>query len=192
LRFLIHLALMIVVALGTGFGLSWYALNDGRLFGAIEIGPWQAWRDVGVPGPDPYTRAYIARSGALELGASEGLQFVATLDSDNRRLDRNCRYRIDGSTPPARFWTLVPVAPDTGAPITRPDGPTDFHSARLSRAADGSIELYVSKTLAPQNWLEIAGDGPFNLVLTLYDTSSLSGSGANVAALPSIIREACA
>ena len=53
MRFLIHLALMIVVALGTGFGLSWYALNDGRLFGAIEIGPWQAWRDVGVPGPDP-------------------------------------------------------------------------------------------------------------------------------------------
>ena len=183
---------MIAVALGTGFGLSWYALNDGRLFGAVEIGPWQAWRDVGVPSPDPYTRAYIARSGALELGASEGLQFVATFDSDNRRLDRNCRYRIDGSTPPARFWTLVPVAPDSGAPITRPDGPTDFHSARLSRASDGAVALYVSKTLAPQNWLEIAGDGPFNLVLTLYDTSSLSGTGANVTTLPSIIREACA
>jgi hypothetical protein len=191
LRFLIHLALMIVVALGTGFGLSWYALNDGRLFGAVEIGPWQAWRDVGVPGPDPYTRAYIARAGTLELGASEGQQFVATYDSDNRRLDRNCRYRIDGSTPPARFWTLVPVAPDNGAPIARPGGPLDFHSARLSRAPDGSVELYVSKTLAPQNWVEIAGDGPFNLVLSLYDTSSLAGSGPNVGNLPSIIREAC-
>ncbi|MDP3314810.1 MAG: DUF1214 domain-containing protein [Devosia sp.] len=192
MRFLIHLALMIVVALGTGFGLSWYALNDGRLLGAVEIGPWQAWRDVGVPGPDPYTRAYIARSGSLELGASEGLQFTATLDSDNRRLDRDCRYRIDGSTPPARFWTLVPVAPDTSAPVTRPGGPTDFHSARLSRASDGSVELYISKALAPRNWLEIAGDGPFDLVLTLYDPSSLSGTGANVATLPSIIREACA
>jgi len=29
-------------------------------------------------------------------------------------------------------------------------------------------------------------------VLTLYDTSSLSGSGANVTTLPSIIRESCA
>jgi hypothetical protein len=192
LRFLFNLVLMLAVALGTGFGLSWYALNDGRLFGAIEIGPWQAWRDVGVPGPDPYTRAYIARSGSLELGASEGIQFIAKSDSDNQRLDRNCRYRIDGSTPPARFWTLVPVAPDTGAPITRPDGPTDFHSARLSRASDGSVELYVSKTLAPQNWLEIAGDGPFDLVLSLYETSSFTGSSANVTTLPSIIREACA
>src|SRR5690606_2328288 len=128
-------------------------------------------------------------SGALELGASEGLRFLATTDSDNRRLDRGCRYRIDGSTPPARFWTLAPVAPDSGAPITRPDGPADFHSARLARAGDGSVELYVSRTLAPQNWLEIAGEGAFDLVLTLYDTSSLSGAGANVATLPAIIRE---
>jgi hypothetical protein len=192
LRFLIHLLLMIVIALGTGFGLSWYALNDGRLIGAVEIGPWQAWRDVGVPGPDPYTRAYIARTGALELGASEGLQFVAAFDSDSRWLDRNCRYRIDGSTPPARFWTMVAVAPDSGSPIARPDAPLDFHSARLARAADGAVELYVSKTLAPQNWLEITGDGPFALILTLYDTSSLQGNNANLATLPAIIREACA
>lgn len=182
---------MLLVALVVGFGLSWYALNDGRLFGAIEIGPWSAWRDVGVPAPDPYTRAFIARSGALELGASEGIQFVATTDSDNRRLDRNCRYRIDGSTPGARFWTMVPVAPD-GSSIAAAGGPADFHSARLSRAGDGSAELYVSKTIAPDNWLEITGEGAFNLVLTLYDTSSLSGVGTEVAALPAIIREACA
>jgi len=183
---------MLVVALAVGFGLSWYALSDGRLFGAIEIGPWSAWRDVGVAAPDPYTRAFIARAGALELGASEGIQFVATTDSDNRRLDRACRYRIDGSTPPARFWTLVPVAPEDGRPITREGGPVDFQSARLSRAGDGSVELYVSKSLSPQNWLEITGDGAFDLVLTLYDTSSLAGVGADVATLPAIIRETCA
>ncbi len=192
MRFLVHLGAMLVVALAVGFGLSWYVLTDGRLFGALEIGPWTAWRDVGVPSPDPYTRAFIARSGALELGASEGIQFVATTDSDNRRLDRNCRYRIDGTTPAARFWTMVPVAPDNGAPIARPDGPADFHSARLSRAGDGSVALYVSKSLAPQNWLELTGDGAFDLVLTLYDTSSLSGVGTDAGTLPAIIREACA
>ena len=86
----------------------------------------------------------------------------------------------------------MPVAPDDGRPITRENGPTDFQSARLSRAGDGSVELYVSKALSPRNWLEITGDGAFDLVLTLYDTSSLSGVGSDVAALPSIIREACA
>jgi len=34
LRFLLNLLLMLVVALAIGFGLSWYALSDGRLFGA--------------------------------------------------------------------------------------------------------------------------------------------------------------
>ncbi|MBK8085945.1 MAG: DUF1214 domain-containing protein [Devosia sp.] len=189
MRFLLHLGLMIGVALTVGFGLSWYALSDGRLIGAIEIGPWQTWRDVGVPRPDPYTRAYMARTGGLELGASEGLQFVARTDSDNQRLDRACRYRIDGTTPAARFWTLVAVAPLTGAPIARPDGALDFASTRLSRAGDGSFALYVSRTLAPQNWLEITGEGSFELVLTLYDTPSVGGG---VAALPAIIREACA
>jgi len=192
LRFLAQLGTMLVVALLVGFGLSYYALSDGRMFGAIQIGPWQAWKDVGVPNPDPYTRAFIARSGALELGATEGIQFIASTDSDNKKLDRNCRYRIDGRTPAARFWTLVPVSSDDGTPIARPDGQLDFHSARLSRAGDGSAALYVSKTLAPENWIEIAGDGPFSLVLSLYDTSSLSGVGSEVASLPAIIREACA
>ena len=181
---------MIGVALCVGFGLSWYALNDGRPFGSLRIGPWAAWRDVGSPAPDPYTRAYVARTGALQLGASEGLQFVATTDSDGQRLDRSCRYRIDGTTPVSAFWTLVPMAAD-GTIITRPDGPAAFNSARVARATDGSLQLYVSKSLSPRNWLEITGEGAFSLVLTLYDTSSFAGVGSAAASLPAIIREAC-
>jgi hypothetical protein len=190
LRFLLNLLLMLVVALAIGFGLSWYALNDGRLLGASQIGPWTAWSRAGSPSPDPYTRAYLARSGALQLGQAEGVQFVATADSDGQPLNRNCRYRIDGATPTATFWTLVPTAPD-GRTIARPDGPPGFESARLARANDGSTQLYVSKTLAPLNWLEITGDGTFWLVLSLYDTTVFSGVSTNDTNLPAIIREAC-
>ena len=185
-----NLLTMIGVALVVGFGLSWYALTDGRFFGAIRIGPWAAWHDVGSPTPDPYTRAFVARSGALQLGASEGLQFVASTDSDGRRLDRDCRYRIDGTTPVSTFWTLVPIASDNSI-ITRPGGPEAFNSTRVARATDGSLQLYVSKTLSPRNWLEITGEGAFSLVLTLYDTSSFAGVGTAAAGLPAIIRETC-
>src|SRR3569623_1578214 len=181
---------MLVVALAVGFGLSWYALNDGRLVGSVQIGPWTAWPRAGSANPDPYTRAYLARNGALQFGQGEGMLFVATTDSDGKSLDRNCRYRIDGTTPTATFWTLVPTAPD-GRTIARPDGPSGINSARLLRANDGLVQLYVSMTLAPLNWLEITGDGSFWLVLTLYDTTVFSGVGSNDAALPSIIREAC-
>ena len=71
MRFLINLLLMLVVALAIGFGLSWYALTDGRLFGAAQLGPWIAWPRAGSPAPDPYTRAYLARSGALQLGQGQ-------------------------------------------------------------------------------------------------------------------------
>jgi hypothetical protein len=190
LRFLLHLVLTLAIALAVGFGLSWYALTDGRLFGAYQSGPWTAWPQAGTPAPDPYTRAFLTRNGALQLGKAEGLQLVATSDSDGRGLDRACRYRIDGRTPTATFWTLIPTGPD-GASIARADGPPGFHSARVARANDGSMQLYVSKTLSPLNWVEVTGDGAFSLVLSLYDTPFFSGVGANETALPSIIRESC-
>ena len=183
---------MIAVALAIGFGLSWYALTDGRLFGAFELGPWSTWPQAGSPTADPYTRAYLARSGAMQLGLSEGLQFIATNDSEGRRLDRACRYRVDGSTPVAAFWTLAAVAGREHVNVARPGGPLAVRSNGIARAADGSFTIYVSRTLAPGNWLEIAADGPFELVLTLYDTSVFSGVGSGVETLPAIIREACA
>ena len=190
MRFLANLLLMLVVALAIGFGLSWYALNDGRLVGGAQLGPWTAWPRVGSANPDPYTRAYLARNGALQLGQGEGVLFVATTDSDGKALDRNCRYRIDGTTPTAAFWTLVPTAPD-GSIIARPDGPPEFQSSRVARANDGSMQLYVSRNLAPLNWVEITGAGPFQLVLTLYDTTLFTGAGSGETGLPSITREAC-
>jgi hypothetical protein len=190
LRFLLNLLLMLAIALGVGFGLSLYALSDGRLFGAYQSGPWLAWTQAGSPAPDPYTRAFIARNAALQLGQAEGMQLVAGADSDGRPLDRACRYRVDGRTPTATFWTLVPVGPD-GIGIARPDGPPGFHSTRVARADDGSLQLYFSKGLSPLNWVELTGDGPFSLVLTLYDTVLFTGVGSGETALPSIIRESC-
>lgn len=190
MRFVLNLLAMMAVALAIGFGLSYYALTDGRLFAAYEVGAWAAWPDVGSPSPDPYSRAFIARTGALHLGSTEGLQFVARNDSSGIPLERTCRYRIEGNTPVASFWTLVPTDPD-GTVIARADGPAAFHSGRIAREEDGSMILYVSRSIAPMNWLEISGVGPFELVLTLYDSSVFAGVGSSVEVLPMITREAC-
>jgi hypothetical protein len=181
---------MMAVALAVGFGLSYYALTDGRLIAAYEVRPWDAWPDVGSPSPDPYTRAYLARTGALQLGLTEGLQFVAQSDSSGIPLDRACRYRIEGVTPVASFWTLLAADLDGGV-IARPGGPLAFNSSRIAREADDSMILYVSRSIAPMNWLEITGEGPFELVLTLYDSSVFAGVGSGVEGLPTITREAC-
>jgi hypothetical protein len=191
-RFVFHLLLMTVVALGIGFGLSAYALSEGAFAGVVHIGPWIAWPDSGKPDPNPYSRAYIARAGAFQLGRSEGLQFTAGTDSAGRPLDRSCRYRITGDTPVATFWTLVAVDPDW-VNIASPEGRPALRSSMLARARDGSIIAYVSRRLSPWNWLEITGNGRFQLVLTLYDTSLLQGFDDESAdLLPAITREGCA
>lgn len=191
MRFLLHLISMLAVALVVGFGLSYYALGDGRLFGALRIGPWVAWPAIGATSPDPYTRAYLARSGVLPLGQGEGVTFTASTDSQGRPLDRACRYRIIGTTPAAAFWTLEAVSTD-GRNIAPKGMQMALESRHVDRANDGSLQLYVSRTLAPYNWLEIAGSGRFRLVLTLYNPSDISGSGLSDDTLPAIARERCA
>lgn len=191
MRFLVQLLGLVAIALAVGFTLSYYALTDGRLLGALRVGPWAAWPAVGAPSPDPYTRAYLARAGALQLGQGEGLAFLAADDSEGRPLDRACQYQLQGTTPVARFWTLRAVAED-GSNIAPAGGQQALQSRGVARANDGSLILNVSRRLAPMNWLEIAGDGPFRLILTLYDPANLSGSGISVTTLPAIHREGCA
>lgn len=190
MRFVLRLLLTIAVALGIGFGLSYYALNDGRLFGGSAIGPWAAWPDVGSAQPNPYTRAPMTREAALPLGRSEGLQFLATTDSDGRPLTRACTYRLMGHVPVSTFWTLVAVD-ENWVNLAAPDGQAALRSSDIARDNSGAILLRVGTDLASGTWLELSGTGPFSLALTLYDTTAFSGFGASNDTMPTIAREAC-
>ncbi len=190
MRFIFYLVYISVIAVGVGLGLSYYALTDGRLVGARQIGPWLAWPDTGGPNPDPYTRAYLARQGMLQLGASEGLQFTAETDSDDQALERACTYVIDGKTPTAAMWTLVAVD-EAGRNIATSKDLIYLDSMNLSRAADGSATIAVGPALSPGDWLEIGGHGPFRLVLSLYDTPIVGGLDWTNTEMPSITRVRC-
>lgn len=189
MRYVIYLVMMCVVALGVGFGLSWVALSEGRLFGATQVGPWVAWTDVGSAAPNPYTRAHLARAAALPLGQAEGLQFTADTDSEGAPLTRDCTYRIAGRTPVASFWTLAAIDPD-GVNIAAPDADVVLRSSRLARSGNGAIAVTVGTTLMPLNWLEVTGEGPFRLVLTLYDMPAFAGL-SSATDLPTITAEQC-
>lgn len=190
MRFVLSLLMMIAVALAVGFGLSYYALTDARMFGVARIGPWTAWPDVGSHAPNPYTRGHLAREAALQLGQAEGVQFLALADSDGEPLMLQCSYRIEGKTPLATFWTLAAVDAQ-GRNLAAPGQPLALRSTDLARANDGSVLINVGTRLQPQNWLEVTGDGPFTLELTLYDTAVFSGFSSDES-MPSIIRGECA
>lgn len=190
MRFVLRLLMSIALALATGFGLSYYALSDGRLFGAAQLGAWTAWPDIGAPAPNPYTRGHIAREAALQLGRSEGLQFVAHADSDGEALDLSCSYRLDGRNPVSSFWTLAAIDANW-VNLAAPGSDAALRSSEIARTMDGALRIHVGTALRPGNWLELAGTGPFSLVMTLYDTTALTGFSPADTSMPRITREDC-
>lgn len=187
---IVRLLVGLAVALSVGFGTSYYALTDGRLFAAVRVGSWAAWPDVGQPMPDPYSRAYLARTGHMQLGYAEGLEFVATTDDSGDPLDARCEYRLTGKVPGASFWTLVAVDPE-GVNIAASPDLSALQSERVARWADGGLQASIGAGMGPGNWLEIEGTGPFHLVLTLYDAVVFSGANTTIETMPSIEKTAC-
>jgi hypothetical protein len=191
LRFAVYFVVMVVIALSLGFGLTYFALVEGGIYGTFHRGVWQARPEVGSSTPDPYTRAFLARAEALQLGRGEGIQFFAAHDEDGHKLNLSCNYTLSGQTPVAAFWTLR-ATDIRGTNVASEHAPASINSRSIVRTDEGQILLHMGKTLAPGNWLELAGDGDFQLILTFYDASFFAGLGSSITVLPSLVREDCA
>ncbi|MBB6466891.1 hypothetical protein HNQ96_002767 [Aminobacter lissarensis] len=185
------IVLALAVAVGGGAASVGMVLNSQEGIGAVSVGPWTAFPDIGTPEADPYSKARVARDGVLALGRAEGLSFVADRDSTGVSLKSECSYRIEGSLPVARFWTLY--ATDT-AHIALKSGirrDASLHSLEVLRQPDNSISVSVGTRPEPGNWLAVAGVGAMNLVLTFYDTPIASSTGLSGIEMPRIVRVQC-
>lgn len=169
MRLLIDIALAILVATTLGFSTAWLAVEHGRLFGSVTVGPWTAWPEAGSADADPYSVALLARSGEVPLGAGEGLAFTALTDSQGDPLSGDCVYSINGQTPAARLWTLTAYDAE-GRLMVNPARRPGFHSREIVRRPDGSFAIIASPDVAPGNWLPIARREKLQFVLRLYDT----------------------
>lgn len=183
--------LVLAIAIGGGAASVWYALQAREGIGAVAVGPWTTFPDLGTPQADPYSKARIAREGVLSLGLTEGLTFIAQKDSDGRVLRRDCSYTIDGTFPPARFWTLYAAEPSRAVIQGGHLRPPALHSNEVLRRADNAVSIAVGRDPTPGNWLPVAGTGPMSFVLTLYDSPAASSSGIADVALPRIAKAAC-
>ncbi|MBA8909179.1 DUF1214 domain-containing protein [Aminobacter sp. NyZ550] len=187
----ILIALAIAIAVGGGAASVGMVLNSQEGIGAVSVGPWTAFPDIGTPEADPYSKARVARDGVLALGRAEGLSFVADRDSAGVTLKSECNYRIEGSLPVARFWTLY--ATDR-AHIPLKSGirrDATLHSLEVLRQPDNSISVAVGTRPEPGNWLSVTGVGAMNLVLTFYDTPIASSTGLSGIEMPRIVRVQC-
>ena len=179
-------ALAIAIAFGIGIASARRMSEGPSPFGRIAVGPWTANPSLGLAEADPYTRAALARSGALPLGQAEGIVFTARADSNGAPLRGECSYAMRGRMPLARHWSLVPVPR-----LDATDRPTALHSEGLVRDGDGSFTIALSTGVRPGNWLALPPAGPFELVASLYDTPVTREPDLGSVSMPAIERLAC-
>ncbi|MEX0408141.1 DUF1214 domain-containing protein [Aquibium sp. LZ166] len=189
-RVLLSVALVLALSIGGGAASVWYAVNEIGGFGALHVGSWTAYPERGTPDADPYSKARFARDAELPLGRAEGISFVAAKDSSGLELRRRCTYRIEGTVPVSRFWTLYAAANGL-SPIRHENRRPGLQSLQILRQPDNSFEIAAGPHPAPGNWLPLTGEGPMSLVLTLYDASALNDAGSIELELPRIYRAGC-
>ncbi|MEL6946796.1 MAG: DUF1214 domain-containing protein [Pseudomonadota bacterium] len=182
---------VIVLGLGLGGGLALVSIQDNHGFGSLTIDGWTAWPQVGSANADPYTRAKVAANAEVPLGAAEGIAFHIRLDDQQRPLRRDCTYRLFGTTPPARVWTLA--AHDLqGKGLQNPLGqPASLVSRNLLRQDNGRVDITIGPDMASGNWIALDGRGPFSLILRLYDTQITTSRSLLAPTMPKIERGAC-
>ncbi|WP_350333374.1 DUF1214 domain-containing protein [Coralliovum pocilloporae] len=188
MRLIALLALALALAFSTGIGSAYLLLERGSVFGAVKTGDWTAWPDAAGPQADPYSRAHFSRTGRLPLAPGEGMELHADTGRDGQPFLGTCTYRIRGEVPSARLWTLSVYDAD-GRLLNSKANRHGFHARNILRSAGGKIDVVVSPTAKPGNWLPSGGER-IRLVLRLYDTP-ITGLTLSTTVAPQIIREGC-
>ena len=192
-RFLLRAIFCLVLGAMLGLVLTERSLRLEGGIGAVQIGAWSFFPDAGTADINPYLRARFARTGQVPMSSAEGVMFTATRDSRGDVLDRSCTYRVTGSLPPARFWTLD-VSGTEGFSLPNPAQRSGYTAAEVLRSADGDFIITVSPFPEPGNWVPVRGFGRFVLALRLYDTAvtALGTRSLRDLPMPSITRDRCA
>lgn len=184
-------ALGLIVAFGGGIWSTLIALDATTGFGAIKLGPWEAFPQAQTIDADPYAKAHRANAGRLLLGSAEGLSFTASVDDDGAGLNGNCSYLMSGQTPQARMWTLFVTADAQVPPRADAERPVALNSRIVLRKPDGSFDITLSAGARPGNWLSVPQDRPFRLTLTLLDTPTAGSSGLLDLTMPKLKKIGC-
>lgn len=158
-----------------GLGSAWWSLRDlGSSPAAFRAGPWEVSLLTGSPNADSNTRARVALHGLLALGRSESLYYLARSDSAGNGLRSQCRYRVSGLPPPARWWSVTAYADDHFL-FDAPQARFSLNGKLATLDQSGEFAMVTGPTAPGQSalyWLPTPGDRGLELVLRLYQPAA--------------------
>lgn len=188
---LAKLICFLLVAIVGGLGSSWWMIEKGSALTTRVSGPWVTWTTAGRADADPYTRAHFLRRGVLPVSTALEQTYEANTDSDGQTLFSSCEYVIEGDEPSAAFWSLA-VFDDAGRIIPNTADRHSFNSSSVLRAPTGGLDIVLSRSARPGNWLPTGGAGRISLVLSVEEANSTDRrTVASTDRLPAIRRITC-
>lgn len=107
----LRIAALYIVALVLGVASAWLWLTRVGIAG-VDAGIWRVNLLAGSTDADAYTRARIALAAVLALDRSETLYYTTDRDDTGALLRAECTYRLQGTPPPARWWSVTAYAAD--------------------------------------------------------------------------------
>mgnify|MGYP001612849531 CR=1 FL=1 len=157
---------------------------------AIHNGPWTTSNNTGSSDANPWERAAIAIAGLYALSRDEAIYFTAFTDSSGNKLRGDCRYRVRGAAPSARWWSLTLY----GADHYLVPNSADVYAqspASLPPMVDGRFDIAVAPNVTGPATLPSPASGAFSLTLRLYNPPTEVLGQLPALALPEIQREGC-
>lgn len=192
MKLVLKLLAAVAIALVLGVGSALLFVRGGGLGGEITVGPWTTSTITGSSKADPYTRARVAIAGLLALNRSETIYFTAAHDDAGDRLRSGCSYKVIGSNPPARWWSITLYGADHYL-VPNPHDRYSYGGNTVAREDDGSFVISVGPAETDGNWIPTGGptDDTFTLTLRLYNPDEAAARDPSGVVLPQIAKEAC-
>jgi hypothetical protein len=185
---------IVVGGIALGAASAWLVLKNPWSAQSVRAGAWKTSTVTGSVDADPYTRARVAVGGLLALSREETLYYVADRDDAGRPLRSGCGYRIEGTPPPARWWSITAYADDFFL------FPNEAHRYSLNGStaqlnAKGHFALLTGPNdpnppgaATPTHWLPTPGDRGLMFTLRLYNPGPALVATPSVLVPPSIER----
>lgn len=186
-------AFFLTFAAGIMFGLliTQFSISHWVEMLSPRYGIWYFTPHVGSTELDPYHRAWLFNRGELPLADGEGISLHTHTDASGSKLHTTCSYRFEGSLPPARYWTLT-VTDKEGRRLLNQANRYGFSSSELIYPQGKPFFIILSPHVHPGNWVPLAEQGEFSVVLRFYETPlSARATTLNAAQLPTLTRIGC-
>jgi hypothetical protein len=182
--------LMLVLGLAVGAGTAVVQLRQSFAAMGIHNGPWRTGEKVGTADASTATRATVALRGLLALPEREAIYFNASTDSQGRKLEGRCSYRVSGGSIDARWWSLT-LYDSKGYLIANPQSVHSVGSAAMSDAEAANWAVDIGRQRTGAHWIAMPDDQPFELTLRAYHPSRELLAKRGSVPLPRIDRGEC-